>query len=122
MGFGKRSGRETTITFGMALHSVHEVFMLVPDNLMIIFNFIMYILTMKKIYSTYNCTDVIDVLCMVEEIRLLKVIDVLADLWPAASVDFDAHMNWVNAPNQRNLCRWMENSFQNWPSGWEFHC
>ena len=101
---------------------MHEVYVILPDNLMVNFYFISYMLTMKNIYSTYNCTDVIDVLCMIEEIRLLKVTDVLADLWDAPPIDVDAPTNWVNAPNQRRLCQWMKNTFQNWPFGWEFHC
>ena len=86
------------------------------------FHFIPYVLTMKKSHSTYNCTDVIDVLCMIEEIRSLNVTGLLGDLWTYAPIDSNAHMNWVNAPNQTSLCQWMKNSFQNWQSPWQFLC
>ena len=97
-------------------------FYVVQDNFMIKIHFIPYILTMMKSYSTYNCTDVIDVLCMIDEIRSHKVTGLLGDLWTYAPIDSYAHMNWVNAPNQRSLCQWMKNSFQNWQYPWKFLC
>lgn len=76
----------------------------------------------QNIYSNYNCTEVIDVLCVVEEIRLLQIIDAMARIWNVASIDASAPEDWVNAPEQHTLCVWMESTFQNGPFGWDFQC
>eukprot|EP00731_Ephydatia_muelleri_P004419 Em0002g595a len=76
----------------------------------------------QNISSDYNCTDIIDILCLVEEIRMLRVIDVMASLWYIPPIDVDAPQNLINDPTRRHLCHWMEVTFQNWPFNWNFHC